>query len=54
MDSLGSINIKVVGSGREVFFKIKTTTPMKKLMDAWSAKTNNSPQTCRFLLMGLR
>ncbi|KAF2073662.1 hypothetical protein CYY_005012 [Polysphondylium violaceum] len=49
------INIKVLDSnGGEVFFKIKKTTPLKKLMDAYSSKKGVNPSSLRFLYEGNR
>ncbi|KAI7881895.1 ubiquitin-like protein [Lichtheimia hyalospora FSU 10163] len=49
------INIKVVGEDRnEVFFKIKQTTPLKKLMDAYCERQGKSADSVRFLYDGER
>ncbi|ORY49981.1 ubiquitin-like protein [Rhizoclosmatium globosum] len=49
------INLKVLGSdGNEIAFKIKRTTPLSKLMDAYSNKTGVDPRSVRFLLDGTR
>ncbi|KAJ3071226.1 hypothetical protein HDU98_005639 [Podochytrium sp. JEL0797] len=53
--SVQHINIKVRGSdGNEIAFKIKRTTPLSKLMDAYSNKTGVDPRSVRFLLDGTR
>ncbi|KAJ3071234.1 hypothetical protein HDU98_005647 [Podochytrium sp. JEL0797] len=53
--SVQHINIKVRGSdGNEIAFKIKRTTPLSKLMDAYSNKTGVDPRSVRFLLDGVR
>ena len=53
MDSVDSvINIKVKGNAGEVFFKMKGTTLMNKLMEAWAARTNSSVEAHRFLFNG--
>ncbi|KAI8378050.1 ubiquitin-related domain-containing protein [Radiomyces spectabilis] len=49
------INLKVVGSdNNEVFFKIKRTTQLKKLMDAYCDRQGKSPNSVRFLYDGNR
>jgi len=48
------LNIKVTDSNNEVFFKIKRTTPLKKLMDAFCERQGKSVQSCRFLYDGTR
>ncbi|KXN67562.1 putative ubiquitin [Conidiobolus coronatus NRRL 28638] len=49
------INIKVVDSeSTEVAFKIKRSTPLKKLMDAYCDKQGKSPSSVRFLYDGDR
>ncbi len=49
------INIKVVnGEGIEVFFKIKKTTNLKKLMDAYCKRQGLNPSTVRFTFDGNR
>lgn len=48
------LNIKVTDNNNEVFFKIKRTTMLKKLMDAFCERQGKSPQTCRFLFDGQR
>ena len=47
------VNLKVVNAeGNEVFFKIKRTTLMKKLMDAYCKKNGTTRQQVRFLYDG--
>ena len=49
------LNIKVTdNSNNEVFFKIKRTTQMSKLMDAFCERQGKSPQSVRFLFEGQR
>ncbi|KAI9839906.1 MAG: hypothetical protein M1819_000098 [Sarea resinae] len=48
------LNIKVTDNNNEVFFKIKRTTALKKLMDAFCERQGKSPSTVRFLFDGTR
>jgi len=48
------LNIKVTDNNNEVFFKIKRTTQLKKLMDAFCDRQGKSPQSVRFLFEGVR
>ncbi|CAJ0636556.1 8875_t:CDS:2 [Entrophospora sp. SA101] len=49
------INIKVVGSDHnEVFFRIKRTTQLKKLMDTYCERQGKSSSSLRFLYDGDR
>lgn len=48
------LNIKVTDNNNEVFFKIKRTTQLKKLMDAFCDRQGKSPQSVRFLFDGQR
>jgi hypothetical protein len=48
------LNIKVTDNSNEVFFKIKRTTQLKKLMDAFCDRQGKMPSTCRFLFDGDR
>jgi small ubiquitin-related modifier len=48
------LNIKVTDSNNEIFFKIKRTTQLKKLMDAFCERSGKSPQSVRFLFDGTR
>jgi len=50
-----NINIKCIDqSGREVFFKLKTTTPFSKMFDAYATKTKLNVAGLRFLFDGTR
>lgn len=49
------INLKVVDAAQnEVHFKIKKSTPLKKLMEAYCAKQNKQLGSLRFLFDGTR
>lgn len=48
------LNIKVTDNNNEIFFKIKRTTALKKLMDAFCERSGKSPQSVRFLFDGQR
>ncbi|RWQ95687.1 hypothetical protein C8Q69DRAFT_466992 [Paecilomyces variotii] len=48
------LNIKVTDNNNEVFFKIKRTTQLKKLMDAFCERQGKQPSTVRFLFDGTR
>lgn len=48
------LNIKVTDNNNEVFFKIKRTTALKKLMDAFCDRSGKSIQSVRFLFDGQR
>lgn len=49
------INIKVKSQdGAEIFFKIKRTTQLKKLMDAYVNRQGLSINQCRFIFDGER
>ncbi|KAI8839057.1 ubiquitin-related domain-containing protein [Chytriomyces cf. hyalinus JEL632] len=49
------INLKVLGSdGNEIAFKIKRSTQLSKLMEAYSNKTGVDSKSIRFLLDGVR
>ena len=49
------INIKVKSQdGSEIFFKIKKTTQLKKLMDAYSQRQGLAANSCRFIFDGER
>jgi len=48
------LNIKVTDNNNEVFFKIKKTTQLKKLMDAFCDRQGKMPNTVRFLFDGTR
>lgn len=48
------LNIKVTDNNNEVFFKIKRSTNLKKLMDAFCDRQGKMPNTVRFLFDGVR
>ncbi|KAF2102929.1 ubiquitin family protein [Rhizodiscina lignyota] len=48
------LNIKVTDNNNEVFFKIKRSTALKKLMDAFCERQGKSPTAVRFLFDGQR
>ncbi|KAI9727524.1 MAG: hypothetical protein M1828_006466 [Chrysothrix sp. TS-e1954] len=48
------LNIKVTDNNNEVFFKIKRTTALKKLMDAFCERSGKNPNSVRFLFDGQR
>ncbi|KAI9879402.1 MAG: hypothetical protein M1830_008621 [Pleopsidium flavum] len=48
------LNIKVTDNNNEVFFKIKRTTALKKLMDAFCDRQGKQPSSVRFLFDGTR
>lgn len=48
------LNIKVTDNNNEVFFKIKRTTQLKKLMDAFCDRQGKNPASVRFLFDGQR
>jgi len=49
------INLKVQSqTGAEVFFKIKKSTPLSKLMNAYCGKNGLNPHSIRFLYEGRR
>jgi small ubiquitin-related modifier len=49
------INLRVADqSGGEVFFKIKRTTPLRKLMEAYCQRQSHRPTDVRFLYDGAR
>lgn len=48
------INIKVTDSNTDVFFKIKKSTPLKKVMDAFCKRTGKNQANLRFLYDGER
>ncbi|CAI2382692.1 unnamed protein product [Moneuplotes crassus] len=51
----GHINIKVKNQeGTEIFFKIKKTTNLKKLMDAYCSRQGLMANSCRFIFDGER
>jgi len=49
------ISLKVVDQeGNEVYFKIKRSTPLRKLMDAYCSRQAKSQDSIRFLYDGQR
>jgi len=48
------INVKVTDNNNEIFFKIKRTTPLGKLMNAFCERTGKSKTNLRFLFDGQR
>lgn len=48
------LNIKVTDNNNEVFFKIKRTTKLEKLMNAFCDRQGKDPKTVRFLFDGTR
>lgn len=48
------LNIKVTDNNNEVFFKIKRTTQLKKLMDAFCDRQGKNQNSVRFLFDGQR
>ncbi|ODQ80221.1 hypothetical protein BABINDRAFT_7687 [Babjeviella inositovora NRRL Y-12698] len=48
------INLKVSDGSNEIFFKIKRSTPMKRLMEAFCKRQGKSMDTLRFLIDGQR
>ena len=48
------LNIKVTDGNNEVFFKIKRSTQLKKLMDAFCERQGKQFSTVRFLFDGQR
>lgn len=48
------LNIKVTDNNNEVYFKIKRTTQLKKLMDAFCERQGKVLSSCRFLFDGQR
>ncbi|KAJ3006508.1 hypothetical protein HKX48_000101 [Thoreauomyces humboldtii] len=54
-DAVQHINLKVVGGdGSEIAFKIKRTTPLQRLMDAYVNKTGQDKGAVRFIIDGNR
>ena len=48
------LNIKVTDGNNEVFFKIKRSTKLEKLMKAFCERQGKDPRTARFLFEGQR
>lgn len=54
-DNKNRINLKVAdGNGGEIWFKVKRSTPMKKIMQAYCEKQSKDIQSLRFLFDGQR
>lgn len=53
-ESSEHLNIKVTDNNNEVFFKIRRTTALKKLMDAFCDRQGKTPSSVRFLFEGVR
>ncbi|KAL9050985.1 MAG: hypothetical protein Q9162_006305 [Coniocarpon cinnabarinum] len=48
------LNVKVTDNNNEVFFKIKRSTQLKKLMDAFCDRSGKNRRSVRFLFDGTR
>ncbi|CAL9738626.1 ubiquitin-like protein Smt3p [Monosporozyma servazzii] len=48
------INLKVSDGQSEIFFKIKRTTPLKRLMEAFAKRQGKEMDSLRFLYDGVR
>lgn len=48
------LNVKVTDNNNEVFFKIKRSTQLKKLMDAFCERSGKNRKSVRFLFDGQR
>ncbi|KAL7666478.1 hypothetical protein ABC855_g136 [[Candida] zeylanoides] len=48
------INLKVSDGSAEIFFKIKRSTPMKRLMETFCKRQGKTMDTLRFLIDGTR
>ncbi|KAI9098673.1 small ubiquitin-related modifier 2-A [Phlyctochytrium arcticum] len=54
-ETVQHINLKVLGHDQtEIAFKIKRTTPLQRLMDAYVSKTGQDKTSVRFLYDGNR
>ncbi|RLV92578.1 Ubiquitin-like protein [Spathaspora sp. JA1] len=53
-DSTTHINLKVSDGSAEIFFKIKRSTPMKRLMEAFCKRQGKDMNSLRFLIDGTR
>ncbi|EGW35122.1 uncharacterized protein SPAPADRAFT_58307 [Spathaspora passalidarum NRRL Y-27907] len=53
-DSTTHINLKVSDGSAEIFFKIKRSTPMKRLMEAFCKRQGKDINSLRFLIDGTR
>jgi hypothetical protein len=52
--SADHLNIKVTDGNNEVFFKIKRSTKLGKLMKAFCERQGKDPSTVRFLVDGVK
>jgi hypothetical protein len=48
------LNIKVTDNNNEIFFKIKRSTKLEKLMNAFCERQGKAPNSVRFLFDGSR
>lgn len=48
------INLKVSDGSSEIFFKIKKTTPLRRLMEAFAKRQGKEMDSLRFLYDGIR
>ena len=48
------INLKVSDGSSEIFFKIKRTTPLRRLMEAFAKRQGKEMDSLRFLYDGIR
>ncbi|CAH2352948.1 ubiquitin-like protein Smt3p [[Candida] railenensis] len=48
------INLKVSDGSAEIFFKIKRSTPMRRLMETFCKRQGKTMDTLRFLMDGTR
>ena len=48
------VAVGLVCAQNEVFFKIKSSTPLRKLMDAYTRRNQMAPDSVRFLFDGTR
>ncbi|KAI8900678.1 ubiquitin-related domain-containing protein [Globomyces pollinis-pini] len=48
------INVKVSSPDSEMYFKIKKTTPLAKLMNTYCERQGKPPGSIRFMLDGVR
>lgn len=53
-DEQEHLNIKVTDNNNEIFFKIKRTTKLKKLMDAFCERQGKVRESVRFYFDGIR
>ncbi|KAI5969971.1 SMT3 [Candida margitis] len=53
-DAKNRINIRVSDGNGEVYFKVKRSTPMKKIIEAFCKKQSRDESSLRFLFDGTR